>query len=414
MVAPHIQQDALALWESGQLHHFRTAFHYDSNRNWQKLLKGLGRMVGTDFDRELRKRSLESALLPFTSNDATGELLRLFADKIDRSHRLGDLVWEKTELSFDRSVARHCLAPDVEAVFGYEHACLETFRQAKRSGRKTAYVLPAPEAGSVNRMMEDEAAKFPVLRTPLLEHTIPRESRRAVRRENEWKLADTIMVASAFTRDTYSAAGRDISRVKVIPLGAPPPENEQVCLAGGSSLTAKPIFLWAGTFGVRKGAHYLIQAWRDGNLGRYATLKVFGSIGLPDELMFPLPAGVELGGAIPRSELMQEYLKADALVFPTLCDGFGMVATEAWSRGLPVITTPSAGVAQSLSDGVNGLLIPAGNAEALRHALEWCIKHRDELRAMRKAARESAAAWQWSDYRQEVAQVVAALAPCSA
>ena len=88
------------------------------------------------------------------------------------------------------------------------------------------------------------------------------------------------------------------------------------------------------------------------------------------------------------------------LIFPTLCDGFGMVATEAWSRGLPVITTDRAGAADLLVPHRNGLLIPAGDPAAIVGCIEWCLTHRAELRAMREAALATAAGWQWSDYRR--------------
>jgi glycosyltransferase involved in cell wall biosynthesis len=83
-----------------------------------------------------------------------------------------------------------------------------------------------------------------------------------------------------------------------------------------------------------------------------------------------------------------------------LCDGFGMVVTEAFAHGLPVITTTRAGASDLVRHGENGLIVPAGNARALAEALEWCLTHRIELRAMRRVALETAARWQWRDFRQ--------------
>jgi glycosyltransferase involved in cell wall biosynthesis len=163
------------------------------------------------------------------------------------------------------------------------------------------------------------------------------------------------------------------------------------------------VFLWAGTFGIRKGAHYLLDAWRKANMGRHARLKIFGTIALPDRLLQPLPEGIEIGGAISRADLMAHYRSSDALVFPTLCDGWGMVVTEAWSCGLPVITTDCAGAADLLRDGENGLLIKAGDTQALCDALTWCLSNRERLKAMREASLATAAAWQWSDYRSKLA-----------
>ena len=80
-----------------------------------------------------------------------------------------------------------------------------------------------------------------------------------------------------------------------------------------------------------------------------------------------------------------------------------MVATEAWSRGLPVITTDHAGASDLLKTGENGLLIKARDGDAISSVIEWCLSHRTELRAMREASRATAARWQWSDYRRALA-----------
>jgi len=45
-----------------------------------------------------------------------------------------------------------------------------------------------------------------------------------------------------------------------------------------------------------------------------------------------------------------------------------MAVAEALARGLPVVSTPTGGIGELLSDGA-GLLVPAGDAEALTGAL---------------------------------------------
>ena len=150
----------------------------------------------------------------------------------------------------------------------------------------------------------------------------------------------------------------------------------------------------------------MLEAWRQGGFGKHAQLRVYGAVSLPDRLLKPPLENVEFGGSIPRDQLMDRYRESDAMVFPTLCDGFGMVVTEAWSRGLPVITTNKAGASDLLRPEQNGLLIEAGSASAIASALDWCLTHRGELLAMRKSASETAAGWQWSDYRRLLAGVL--------
>ena len=158
--------------------------------------------------------------------------------------------------------------------------------------------------------------------------------------------------------------------------------------------------LWAGTFSPRKGAHYLIDAWRRAGLSeREAVFDHYGAVTLPPSLAGKAPPEFRFRGSVPREELFDAYRVADVFVFPTLCDGFGMVATEAFSRGLPVLTTCNAGAADLVHHGENGLLVRAGDAEDLALALRWCVHNREALRAMRPAALATAAGWQWQDYR---------------
>jgi UDP-glucose:(heptosyl)LPS alpha-1,3-glucosyltransferase len=82
------------------------------------------------------------------------------------------------------------------------------------------------------------------------------------------------------------------------------------------------------------------------------------------------------------SAIEQYYGAADALVLPTPYDAFGMVITEAMACGLPVITTPFAGAAELLTDGVHGRLVRsptdiAGLAAAMNHlALDAAARER--------------------------------------
>ena len=404
-VAPHVQQDARALLEAGLLEKFHTTVRYDPECWWQKNAIRLAGLARYDFDRELRRRTVTELPSERVTSRPAGELLRLLSTKLDASQRLGDVVWEWAETGFDRHVANNYVTGGVNAVFGYEHSSLATFQRARENGKQVIYNVPAAEPSFVQAMLEGELARYPELKTPFFRHTFSREHRRAARRRGEWDAAGLVIAASQFTRDTFARAGRDVGKVRVVPLGAPPPTSLEQAVRGGGNSPRLSV-LWAGKFGVLKGAHYLLDAWRRGGLGRYATLNIYGTLALPDSLLKPLPEGIEFHGSIPRDVLMSRYRESDVLIFPTLCDGFGMVATEAWSQGLPVISSDRAGSKDLLRHRENGLLVPAGDADALIEVIEWCLQNRDVVRGMREAARATAASWQWSDYRAALGQVV--------
>lgn len=403
-VAPFIQEAALALHEAKWLDRFITTVRYAPDSRWQKLAFKGSKTIGFDLERQVKRRAVIGLPLAKVESHPIRELVRLLISKIDRSQKLTDLIWELSEPAFDRLVAKKITSKHT-AVYGYEFSSLASFTRARELGVTTIYDVPAPETNFVQRMLEDETVKNPILQTPYYHHTKAREDRRTIRRNAEWQAADIVIAASSFTKTSFATAGRDVSKVRIVPYGSPPPITPQEAMKGGST-NGKLKLLWAGTFNSRKGAHYLVEAWRRHNLGRIAQLKVFGAQVLPPELLQPIPEGFEFMGSVPREELMSFYQSSDALVFPTLCDGFGMVVTEAWSRGLPVITTKRAGASDLLRPNENGLLCEPGDSKDLAETIQWCCDHRSELRAMRPAARDTAAKWQWSDYRAGIQSVL--------
>lgn len=62
-----------------------------------------------------------------------------------------------------------------------------------------------------------------------------------------------------------------------------------------------------------------------------------------------------------------------ALVLPSLTEGLPLVLLEAMSQGTPVIASSAGGMPELVTDGVNGLLAPPGDAEALANAVSRLV-----------------------------------------
>jgi UDP-glucose:(heptosyl)LPS alpha-1,3-glucosyltransferase len=62
----------------------------------------------------------------------------------------------------------------------------------------------------------------------------------------------------------------------------------------------------------------------------------------------------------PTSEIERYYAAADAFVFPTTYDAFGMVVLEAMASGLPVFSSDQAGAAELIDSGSDGFVTPLG------------------------------------------------------
>jgi glycosyltransferase involved in cell wall biosynthesis len=93
-------------------------------------------------------------------------------------------------------------------------------------------------------------------------------------------------------------------------------------------------------------------------------------------------------GEVDAATLHAHYTQADVFVLPSLHEGFGMVVTEAVAHGLPVLATDAGALADTVPRKA-GLQVPAGNAAALREALERLISDpglRTQLAAGARAA----------------------------
>ncbi len=113
----------------------------------------------------------------------------------------------------------------------------------------------------------------------------------------------------------------------------------------------------------------------------------------------PLPAAVNESldrdpqilctGAVPDAAPYYPLMTVYAL--PTHREGFPNSVLEAQAAGLPVVTTRATGAVDSISDGVTGLLLPPGDADALAQALARLLDDPEFSRRLGAAGRERVA-----------------------
>ena len=214
-------------------------------------------------------------------------------------------------------------------------------------------------------------------------------------------MADRIICNSNFTKKTIQYAGLSTENVKIIPLGSPEPVSEI------KNKPEKMKFIYAGNQSVRKGIHILIEAWKNSGIKpNEAELLLVGSKDLPNDFYSDLPENIKVISNIPHNELLKLFDESSMFILPTLADGFGMVITEAMSRGIPVLATNNCAGPDLITHGLNGLLIEAGNSAALVEQMKWAVSHNSEINQMGIKAKEKSSQWQWSDYRKAWLEIV--------
>ncbi|MDQ3350333.1 MAG: glycosyltransferase family 4 protein, partial [Acidobacteriota bacterium] len=90
-----------------------------------------------------------------------------------------------------------------------------------------------------------------------------------------------------------------------------------------------------------------------------------------------------------REDVPALLAAADLFVLPSRSEAFPNGAIEAMAAGLPVVACAVGGLLDLIEDGRTGLLVPAGDAEALGRALESLVTQPERANAMGAAARRA-------------------------
>ena len=165
--------------------------------------------------------------------------------------------------------------------------------------------------------------------------------------------------------------------------------------------------LFVGRAEGRKGLPVLLRAFEALRAaGIPARLTVAGAT---EEEVAPLlldAEGVEVAGRVTDEEKWRLLGTADLLCAPSLGgESFGMVLTEAFASGTPVVASKIAGYRDVVRDRLDGLLVPAGDAVELGESLRDLALDPARRASMARAARERAERFAWPQVAREVVEV---------
>ncbi len=321
------------------------------------------------------------------------ELLRVAAARLGVGPVVQDRFWERGEQAMDARGAR-MIGRDFSGAIGFEHGCLETLRAARGLGKRAVVWFTSVHHATRSRWVDPEYARQSDWADASETELLRRSEARDARRDLEAHEAELVFANSGFTKASLIAGGVPSSKIVTVPLGLPLPQPT----VGDFSTAGVLRVIYVGTVGLHKGFHDLQQAFL-GLSTAQARLDVFGTIRVRRSAL-ARQENIVFHGAVPPARLAQAYAEADVLVFPTLCDGFGMVVGEALSHGVPVICSENAGAVDFIKDEVNGFRVPAADSGAIHQCLIRCLDDRATLQTMRAAALRTAGAWNWDDFRR--------------
>lgn len=167
--------------------------------------------------------------------------------------------------------------------------------------------------------------------------------------------ADRVITVSSFTRsEIVRHLGIDRNRVEVISLGV---DSSWRCAAGGSRNTESPYIVFVGSLKPHKNVGTLIEAFQRIQHTVPHTLLIIGSdegMLTRDEALLRsrqrLGERVRFLGHIEKADLIRSVRGADALVHPSLYEGFGLTPVEAMACGCPTVVSSAASLPEVCGD----------------------------------------------------------------
>ena len=276
-------------------------------------------------------------------------------------------------------------------LLSYSYTALSAFRLAKRLG--WTCILCQMDCGIEHeRIGRDLAAKYPWLPES---HVAP-----PARYWEEWReecaLADRIVVNSAWASKCLAAAGVAEAKLRVIPL----PELSSSAAAHARRSypprfdAARPLrVLFVGQVGLTKGIAALLEA--SALLEKEPVeFHIVGPLRVQVPERFLRAPNLRWIGRVAHDRVREYYRDADVFLFPSMCDGFGIVQSEAVAEGLPVIASRFCG--DVVADGVNGIRLDPVDGPSIAAALRELSLHPERLEQMSAGA--ASRHWNVRDY----------------
>ncbi len=207
----------------------------------------------------------------------------------------------------------------------------------------------------------------------LLRRLLDPMQRRLLLMQERWLVshADVTLVAGPALLRKYAHVGKMV--IETVPMI----RMDELRKARASKSRTGSRLLFVGRLVPGKGLEVLLEGLA--LLRRFvpaASLRIVGGgdpryVGDLNDMALRLGVldAVEFVGVVPNgSQLWGEYEQASLFVCPSLSEGFPRVLYEAMALGTPIVSTAVGGIPDLLTNDVDALLVPPGDAERLADA----------------------------------------------
>jgi glycosyltransferase involved in cell wall biosynthesis len=359
-----------------------------------------------------------------------------------RCFRDEELQNHLTDSLLSRRMARAARKRDAN-IFAYEPYAVRRPSGGFPNGRKQIVFYYHPHVDTEDAIYRGDQQRFP----EFYQARKVTDSRWRRRTADAWKQADLVVCASSFTKQSLVSAGMPEERGIVVPYGTTglrhearggrserqgaevrcqrsedggrSEDREQKTESGGCLLatsnsrpaTGSLRLLFVGRNPLRKGLHHLLMAWNAAQKAPGDLLTVICAA-KPAELQ-RLAEGrqdVRWLASVSAGELGKLYAESDALVVPSLCEGFGHVYLEAMGLGCAVVGTRNSALPDIGDENQGVFTVDVGDVEGLARLISRASADALMFRGVSEVARQRSGEFTWEGFRNAVRTAVAAVA----
>lgn len=365
------------LSQIGRREHYQLAAHLHGRGMLKVMSTDVWAPVAARLPRKFRPEALAQRYNPLLSSAVVespsfaGFLLTRFSRAEISERWVAD--GERFGLFTAKVFGRHGLGPE-DTILGFTSANLEPLKLARSRGARALHVQidPGPEWYAVRALEQSSHPDKEEKSADLCGAYFDRV-------REEISVASHCLVHSEHTKQSLRRQGIVPGRCEVIP-----PAYEPSAVGRPRVFPKSRPFrvLFVGNICLMKGFHVFAEAV--GLAGAGFEFRAAGSVRMSHDYIRQTAGQVTMLGHLSRRALSEEMLNADALAFPSLSDGFGLVQLEAMDHGLPVIATDCCGAV--VRDGQDGFVVPPRDAKALVDRLHAWAAQPDMYAAHSRAA----------------------------
>lgn len=114
---------------------------------------------------------------------------------------------------------------------------------------------------------------------------------------------------------------------------------------------------------------------------------------------------VALTGGLPHEEVLRRMAQSDLFVLPSWGEGYGIVYIEAMAAGCIAVGAKDEGIADTITDGENGFLVPAGGIDETERVMRQVFAHPERYEALRQKGMQAARGLTWARNAEQTAEV---------